>query len=240
MINYGKGMSKVALIILEGSYLYFQKEVNYSQENFKLVHFPDGQTYHIYSEILSRIETGEFLKVMVRFEMNSQFYPTFMRIEKSLGNRYAQEIFSVDTKSQELNYTFQNSNSTQDIKRAFNARHYLASPAFATSTIFTQSKKLDASGRNSVSFIGSNNEWSFENQPEEKMVYAEYKSRDLSDFKINNSTLPASHLCLYEFDSTAAKTEEPVEIFVSKYYGIPYQLNQGDQKIVIKNLKKNN
>ncbi len=86
-------MSINAEILLEGSYLYFNKDHNYSQENFKFVQFPESQMFHIYSEILSRIETGEFLKMMIRFEMNYHYQPLFVRIEKSLGNRYCQEVF---------------------------------------------------------------------------------------------------------------------------------------------------
>jgi hypothetical protein len=233
-------MSTNAEILLEGSYLYFQKEVNYSQENFKLVSFPETQSYHIYSEILSRVETGEFLKVMVRYEMNNHFYPTFVRTEKSLGSRYALEVFKFDSVNQELHYTFQTSKSTQEFNRNLNARHYLTSPAFATSAIFTLSRKLDANGRTAVALVGSNNEWTYEQPPEEKLVYAEFTTREVPDFKLNNTPLSASHLCLYELDTSASGGEEPVEIFVSKHYAIPYQLIHGDQKIVIKNLKRNN
>lgn len=232
-------MSTQAEILLEGSYLYYEKQLNYSQENFKLVHFLDNQTYHIYSEILSRIETGEFLKVIVRFEMNNQFHPIFVRIEKSLGNRYAQETFKADLSTQELLYTFQNSKSTQEFKKSFSAKHYLTSPAFATSAVFSLTKKFDPTGRTPATFLGSTNDWEYEKPPEEKVVFAEYKTREILDFKINNAPLSAGHLCLYEFDSSSSTVETPVELFVSKHYAIPYQLLQGDQKIVIKNLKKN-
>lgn len=232
-------MSTNAEIILEGSYLYFQKEMNYSQENFKLVHFPEAQTYHIYAEILSRIETGEFLKIMVRQEMDHHFHPLFVRIEKSLGNRYAQEVFQLDTAGQTLKYTFQNSQLTQDFTRNFNSKHYLTSPAFSTSGIFTLSKKFDSTGRTPIVFLSTHNDWTYEHPPEEKIVYAEYKTRDMHDFQLNNNYLSASHLCLYEQDTSQASSEPPVEIFLSKHYGIPYQLLHGDQKIVIKNLKKN-
>lgn len=228
-----------AEIILEGSYLYFQKDVNYSQENFKLINFPETSSYHIYSEILSRIESGEFLKIMVRFEMNDHFQPTFVRIEKSLGNRYAQEVFKFDIAAQELKYTFQNSKGSQDFTRNLSAKHYLTSPAFATSAIFTLSKKFDPTGRTAVSFVGSQNEWTYEHQPEEKLLFAEFKTREAPDFKLNNTPLSASHLMINEFDSSSVSVETPVEIFISKHYAIPYQLIQGEQKIVIKNLKKN-
>ena len=236
---YFISMTVNAEILVEGSYLYYQQNSNYSQENFKLVKFEDTGGYHIYAEILSRIESGEFLKIMVRYEMNHHFHPNFVRIEKSLGNRYAQEVFQHDLNQQELKYTFQDSKSTQEFTRPLSAKHYITSPAFSTATIFTLTKKFDATGRTPVTFISSNNDWAYEKPPEEKMVFSEFKTREVADFKINNALLSASHLCLYEFDTSSPNIEAPVEIFISKHYGIPYQMIHEDQKIVIKNLKKN-
>lgn len=229
-----------AEIVLEGSYLYYQKEVNFSQEEFKLIHFPETGTHHIYAEILSRIETGEFLKIMVRYEMDKHFHPVFVRVEKTLGNRYAQEVFKFDVAAQELNYTFQNSNSTQDFKRSLSAKHYLTSPSFATAAIFSLSKKFDATGRTAIALVNSQNEWTYAQPPEEKIIYAEFTTRELPDFRLNNTPLSASHLCLYEFDTASAAAEAPVEIFISKHFAIPYQMIHGDQKIVMKTMKKNN
>jgi hypothetical protein len=228
-----------AEIILEGSYLYYQGEVNYSQENFKLVHMTDQQQYHIYSEVLSRIDTGEFLKILVHYEMNLNFQPSFARIEKSIGNRYAQESFRFEGQSNDLKYQFQNSQGSQDFFKTLSNRHTIATPAFSTSTLFTLTKKFDPAGRTAVTLIGSGNEWVYDRAPEEKVIFADLKLRDATDFKINNNPLPASQLLLYQYDSSSATTEHPVEIYVSKHFGIPYQLTHGEQKIVIKNLKKN-
>ena len=232
-------MTQNAEILLEGSYLYYEKEENYSQENFKLVSYSEGQAYHVYAEILYRIQTGEFLKVLVRVEMNSNFIPVLVRIEKSIGNKYAQELYSVDMTSQELHYTFQTSNFSQEFTRPFSAKHYLTSPAACTAALFTLSRKFDATGRTPVVLISSENDWTYKAPPTEKVVYAEYLSRELPDFKLHGNSLPTAHLCLYEFDSTHAIAEAPLEIFLSKHYAIPYQLLHGDQKIVIKNLRKN-
>jgi hypothetical protein len=232
-------MTQNAEILIEGSYLYYQKDHNYSQENFKMVLLPESQSYHIYAEVLSRIETGEFLKIIVRYEMNQNFLPLMVRIEKSIGNKYAQEIYKIDPVTMELHYTFQNSQSTQEFTRAVNSKHYLTSPAVSTSAIFTLSKKFDASGRTPIVLISSDNEWTYGGPPVEKVVFGEFKSRELSDFRLNGASLSASHLCLYEHDSMHATIEQPVDIYLSKHYSIPYQLVHGDQKIVIKNLKRN-
>jgi hypothetical protein len=232
-------MSQNAEILLEGSYLYYQKEVNYSQENFKLVHLPEHQSFHVYAEILSRIETGEFLKILVRYEMNQQFLPVFVRVEKSIGNKYALESFKIDTTDQQLTYIFQTSQNTQEFTKSINSKHYLTSPAVSTSAMFTLTKKFDATGRTPIVVVNSENEWTYASPPTEKIVYAEFKTREMADFKMNGNSLSAAHLCLYESDSAHSSVEHPVDLFLSKHYAIPYQLVHGDQKIVIKNLKKN-
>jgi hypothetical protein len=233
-------MTPKAEIVLEGSYLYYKGAVNYSQEEFKLVHFSDAEVFHFYAEILSRLETGEFLKILVRYEMNNQFIPTLVRVEKSLGNKYALETYKTDTSNYELNYTFQTNQKVQDFKKNISSKHYLTSPAVCTSAIFTLSKKMDANSRSSLYLISSGNDWTYNAPPMEKTVFAEFKSRDYNEFHLHGNTLSASHLCLYEKDINQGPEEAPVELYLSKHYSVPYQINHGDQKIVIKNLKKNN
>lgn len=227
-----------AEIILEGSYLYYQKDINYSQENFKLVHQPDAQIYFFNAEILSRIETGEFLKILVRFEMNQHFTPTAVRIEKSIGNRYALENYVLDVSNFELFYTFQNSTGSHEFKRTVSAKHYLTSPALCTSAIFTLTRKFDATGRTPVVVISSDNDWEYSGHPTEKILYSEFKSREMADFQLNGNPLSASHLCLYEHDSSQPGLEDPVNLYLSKHFAVPYKMEHGDSRIVIKNLKK--
>lgn len=225
-------------ILIEGSYFYFEKDVNYSQENFQFSQSLDKQEYFLKSEILSRVETGEFLKIIVNHELNNHFVPSVIEIEKSIGNQSVKEIFKIDITNQDMKYSFITPTQSNDFSRPINAKHYLASPSFAGSAMFTMTKKFDSLGRTPVVLISSTNGWSYENPPSEKIVYAEYKSQELEDFKINNNELKASHLCLYEFDSIQTVVEKPVNLYISKYFGIPYQLIHGDRKIVIKNLKK--
>jgi len=225
-------------ILLEGSYLYYDKDQNYSQENFKLVELEDSSQFHVYSEIISRLDTGEMLKILVRLEMNQSYLPIFLRVERSVGQHYAQEVFKLDPLSKELKYSFQSAQTTQEFKKIISAKHYLSSPAFSTSCLFTLSKSFNATGRTPITIISSSNYWEYLNAPEEKIIFAEYKSKEAT-FQINQTNLLASHLCLYERDSSESNPDTPAEIFISKHYGIPYELVHGDQKIVIKNLKKN-
>jgi hypothetical protein len=226
-------------ILLEGSYFYYEKGTNYSQENFKLLHVTDKQNYQVLSEVLSRIETGEFLKINVLYELNAQFLPLHVRIEKSIGSNYSLENFQVDHHAGQLHYTFQNATTQQEFHRPMTTRHYLAAPSFATSTLFTLTRKMDAAARTPVTLISSVNDWTYQSPPTEKMVFVEWKIKDMDDFKIGESSLSASHLLVYQNDSTNADIEQPVSFYVSKHYGIPYQMTHGEREIRVHNLKKN-
>ncbi len=226
-------------ILLEGSYFYFEKGSNYSQENFKLIQTLDKQNYQVLSEVLSRVETGEFLKINVSYEMNAQYLPLHVRIEKSIGNNYSLENFHIDHGARQLHYIFETATSQQEFHRPITSRHYLAAPSFATSCLFTLSKKFDAIGRTPVVLLSSANDWSYQAPPNEKIVYADWKIKDMDDFSLDDAELSASHLVVYQNDSTNADIEQPVSFYVSKHFGIPYQMIHGDREIRVQNLKKN-
>ena len=108
----------ISEVLIEGAYDYLKNDVNYSQENFKLIRYPDSQSYSINAEILTRVENGEFLKVIVRYEMNNFYFPNFVRIEKSLGKKYVLEEYRLDSSGQQLKYHFNNSTGEQEINRS--------------------------------------------------------------------------------------------------------------------------
>jgi hypothetical protein len=225
-------------ILLEGTYIYFNKEVNYSQENFKLVHLPGTQVFHLYAEILSRVETGEFFKILVHYEMNNFYIPYFVSIEKSMGARYALETYNLNLTDYELSYSFRGPQNVHEFTKKITPKNFLSSPALSTAAIFTLSRKFDPTERTSVHLLNSDNEWTYQAPPNEKTIYAEFKSRDIHDFQLNGNTLSASLLHLYSSHSSGFSSEPPVELYLSKHYNIPYQLTHGDQRIVIKTLKK--
>jgi hypothetical protein len=223
-------------ILLDGSYKYLDKEQEFAQENFKFLNFPDDEVYQIHSEILSRIETGEFLKILVHWGMDYHFVPTFLRIEKSLGTKYVEEVFRIEHQTQECFYSLKNSIGTQEFKRPFGSKHHLASPSFATAALFTLSKKFNATGRTPVTLISSANDWVYREPPIEKMVFAEFKTRDIKDFNLNGTTLTASHLQVHEQDMS--HNGSGVDIWVSKHFAVPYMMQSEDKKIITNFLKK--
>ena len=228
-------MSDKPEIIVEGTYNYLDHEHNYAQENFKMLQFFEKQTYQFRSEVLARNDMGEFLKVLVNLDLNSQFFPTSMRVEKSQGRKYSLETFS--TEHMEFKYKFQNKEKEQDHQKVWNARNYLTSPASCTSTLFSLTKKWDPTGRTPVTLVSSANQWDYEGPPQEKNVFVEYKTSDVSKVSIQGTDYVASHLAVYENDSSSMSIEEPVNFFINKQYGFPYRIESGTRKIELANLK---
>jgi hypothetical protein len=233
-------MYQNAEILLEGSYLYYQEETHYADENFKLVKSFGGQNYIFYSEILSRLKTGEFLKILVKYEMNQNFLPISVRIERSVGDQYSLENFQIDTSAMEMNYSFESSGKKQDFKKNISPKHYLTSPAFCTVGVFTLSKRIETAGRTSVLLVASENEWNYVAHPSDKIIYADYKTGDIQEININGNALNSSLLKLYRYDSTVINTpsDSPIDIHLSKHFGVPYQMVHEGQKIIIKFLRK--
>lgn len=198
----------------------------------------ESQSLQVHAEILSRIESGEFLKILVTFEMNQGFLPVMSRIERSLGSHYSHELYRVDLTTHELHYTFQNSQHTQEYRAPFNTKHYITSPAFSTSCFCLQTKKIDTTSRTPITLVSSPNTWTYEGPPKENVVYAEHNSHEAGNFVIGGKQLMATQVSFFEEDASGVANDEPADFYISKYFSIPYQMIQGERKIVVEQLKK--
>jgi hypothetical protein len=227
-----------AEILLEGNYNYYSGQNSYCQENFKLVRNLEQGSFQIHAEVLSRIESGELLKILVKYEMNQAFLPVMARIERSLGPHYSHELFTVDLSTHELHYTFENSGQSQEFKAPFNIKHYLSTPALSTSCLFLQSKKLDATSRTPVTFVSSSNVWKYEAPPFERVIFAESLVHEGSEIEIGGKALNATQVQFYEESASNPQVDVPAQFFISKHFSIPYQMIQGDLRIEIEQLKK--
>lgn len=224
-------------LLAEGSYSYSESGMFYSQENFKLLAYLDSQMIQLKSEVLARTDMGEFLKILVSMDMNNNLYPTGMTIERSLGKRYSFENYKVDLTKLELSYIFRNGEMEQTFKRPFNTKSFLTSPAIAGSSFFTMNKKWDVTGRTSVVLVNSPNNWTYVGPPTDKTVWAELKTGENLKFNVSGNEVSATHICLFENESNSKVQEEPTNFYLNKQYGFPYQVIDGNRKIVIGKLK---
>ena len=225
--------------IFEGSYLYYLNGQNYSEENFT-VEMIEGVNNLIYkSEILSRVDTGEFFKMKVRYEVNKFYVPQGVLIEKYLGERHTTERFVIDQNNQTLIYTFSGDNGEHTVERPFGAKHFIMAPSFLTAALFTVSKKIESSSRTPVTFVTCPNEWEYKGPPEDRTLYVQLKTHNVDDLLVNGAPLTSSKYDLFEEDSLVGAGAPAAQLWVSKHLGIPYQLeDKNGTKMTIKRMKK--
>lgn len=225
--------------IFEGSYLYFLNGQNYSEENFS-VELVVGLGNLVYaSEILSRVDTGEFFKMRVRYEVNKFYVPQSIKIEKFLGERHTTERYTTDPNNQTLTYHFTGDSGEHVLERPFGAKHFIMAPSFLTAALFTVTKKIESSARTPVTFITCPNEWEYQRPPEDKTLFVQMSTHGTEDLIVNGAPLSAVHYQIFEEDSLTGAGTPAAQLWVSKHYGVPYQFeDKNGTKMTIKRLKK--
>lgn len=225
--------------LFEGTYEYFHKGQNYSQENFTVSQVESTQNIIFESEIMSRVETGEFFKMHIVYVVNQFYAPQSVIIEKSLGEKMAKEIFDIDQTTQTLHYTFKSNDAIESVERPISSKHHIIAPCFLTTALFTLTKKIDTTARTPVTFITTANEWEFHGAPVDKILWIEMQAHDTEELLVSGAPLTASKYEIHEEDAITGEAKPGAQLWVSKHYGVPYQLEERDgAKIVVRKLKK--
>ncbi len=225
--------------LFEGQYRYLNDGQEYSQEIFSVQKDLDTKTLVYESEILSRVATGEFLKIRTEYEVNSLWNPVSVEVTKSLGNSFTKETYELDSSSHTLSYVFNTGEERNKIDRNVSGKFHISTPAFLTSLLFTMQKRYNSVSRNQYYTLVSHNEWEFEGPPEDRFIYLEYKTMDGEELKVNNQGLSCTKCFLYEHDSIKNIKETPAVYYLSKHIGIPYKVEMGNgYEIIIENLKE--
>lgn len=210
--------------ILEGKYFYFKDEVQYSEELFTIYKETKPQGNFIFSsEILSRVSTGEFLKIQVDYELSHQFEPFRIRTKRALGNKQSTEYYRLNSKTKNLTYNFEGLNGKHQFDKIVNGKFHVATPAFLTSALMTQIKKMDSIQRTPYTIVSNNNLWTYEHEFFESEVIIELKSLDQIELNINGNNLSATHCTISDSDTTENEQATTSDFFLSKYFNIPYK-----------------
>ena len=225
--------------IIEGKYNYFHKNQVYCEEFFKV--FRQEKSYGNFTfnaELMSRVETGEFLKVFVDYELNHHFEPLNVRIKRSLGASKSSERFVVDLQNKQVHYVFKGKNGIEEFEKAFSGKFHIATPAFSTSMLMTQARKIDPVHRTSYDVISSNNVWEYEEPLVETNVYVELMSLEPVSINLQGNELQASYCKIFEEDKTSNPNSSGHPVYLSKHYQIPYQAEfPNDMKIEVEKLR---
>lgn len=209
--------------LLEGKYNYYQNGHIYCEEHFKVFREESKHgNYSFQAELMSRVDTGEFLKIYVDYELNHHFEPLNVKVKRSLGGSKSTEKFSISAKDKNLRYTFQGVDGSHEQEKIVTGKHHIATPAFSTSMLMTQHRKIDPVHRTAYDVLTSNNIWSYESPYHESTVHIELMKLEPVNIRIQGHELQATHCNIYETDKFQNPGASGYPVYVSKYYQIPY------------------
>lgn len=215
--------------IWEGKYHYLNKGQHYSEENFEVLkEEARSPSYEVKAEVLSRVSTGEFLKIFVHYKLSPQFDPTYVQIHRALGENESFETFGINQTERKINYTHKNKLQTNSIEIMPNGRFHISTPAFITTLLCTLARKVDPVQRTPYSLIVSDNVWNYTKRLYERAIYMELMSSNMVDLKIGKNELQANHYNMFQNDKSSSSKEEGVPFYVSKHFGIPYKATFAD------------
>ncbi|OFZ17275.1 MAG: hypothetical protein A2X86_02145 [Bdellovibrionales bacterium GWA2_49_15] len=219
--------------IYRGSFLYIKNNATYCEEHFEVYKDKKELTLNFISSIMSRVSTGEFLKLMVDYKVSKDYVPLKVSVKKDLGSEKVEEIYLYDSKKNVVNYTFKNKRSKHRSQINTSPRFHIFTPAACTSMLFFLSKKFDATSKNIYSVISSPNQWEYEHELKIRTVALERVSLTTEAVNVNGTDLQAIHYRLTE-DVKNQEEEEgsppapTIQVYLSRHQAIPYSLVSDD------------
>lgn len=225
--------------VVFGSYNYYRHNNIYSEETFEVYRERQDNSLAFFSDIHSRVATGELLTVHVDIKATKEFIPSFVKVERALGEAFVTETYTYQKSNSTVIYTFQSKHETQELEIPTNPKFHVATPAACSSMLFLKSKKEDTTAKNFYNLIQSNNRWKFESEPIVKMVALQRVGTTTENIQIDGQTVPSTHYRMFEDINADNKILPPaIKVFTSKFFTIPYIIRSDDgTRIQIKSLK---
>lgn len=219
--------------LYRGAYNYYRDRNLYCEETFEVFESSTSTGLNFVSELLSRVSTGELLKVSVDYTVNKNYIPTIVTIDHSLGNEQVLETYEFNSKHNKLKYTFK-SKEEEDITKELSTGpiFHIMTPSVCTSMLFLRSKKFNSTGVNNYSIYNNSNQWRFEEGPQMKNLQVEKISQGPEDLTLGASKLQATQYKIFanQNDDTLPEpgNEDFISIYTSPYVTIPYLVKSSD------------
>ncbi|MEI8346958.1 MAG: hypothetical protein WCG27_05800 [Pseudomonadota bacterium] len=235
-----------AKLVFEGSYDYFKKGHIYAEEKFQV--YKDQKVYdHIFiSELLSRTNTGEMLKINTDYEISKDWIPQTIKIKKRLGEKEASESFYYDRKNNIVQYKFVSNEKKTESRITTAPRFHVSTPTAASSMLFILAKRFDATARNDYGVISSFNQWKYVEPPRTQNISLERVSVGNEVMIVNDQELSCVKYRILETvkfsDQNMRKDQKvphpPLMVYLSNHLAIPY-IREGEDgsRVQIKFLK---
>ena len=215
--------------IYRGAYNYFRNNSLYSEEVFEVYRGKLDLCYHFFADIHSRISTGELFHAQIDFKITKDFVPSYVKIERSLGEHSVIETYTHIKQEKILAYSYRSNKDTQKININIPPFFHITSPAVCTSMIFLKSKKEKISEQNVYHLIQSYNNWEYEKAPQHKIIGIERVTNEIQYIQIGGHSVQASLYRLYDQDdSDDNKTPPALKLHISRHATIPYIIESDD------------
>ncbi len=225
--------------LFDGKYIYTNNGQSYTEENFTIERELDLQSHLIFkAEVLSRVKTGEFLKLYITYEVTPSFDPVKVNIRRTLGPKESIENFDINLKTKNYVYTFKCGDINKSFEKIYTAKPHIATPAFSTSMLMVNQKKLDPVHLTHYNLLTTNNIWTYNGDPFENELYLQLQEIEAVKIEINQKELKANHCKLLTVNENGTIASQGHSIYLSKHYYLPYKSEfDNDLAIQIEYLK---
>lgn len=240
MLHENKNYQKIEHLRMSftGAFEYISGDAVYSDENFHVYRNVREGSVIFESELLTRLESGELLKINSHYKINKDFIPEKVEIDKIMGKQIISESFKMNPKSNAITYHFQRGDVFNEYKISPPPRFQVATPTSLTSVIFLFTKKYDPTGKNFNSVMVSDNFWEYQAIPSMQYILAERQGTGLQTVNLKGKELKAYHYRLFTQEDHNRAQEIPMNVYMSKHYGIPYLIQYKDIKVQIRFLSE--
>lgn len=226
-----KEMDKPPVKIYRGAYIYFSGDNQYAEESFEVFRDNKDLSLNFKSQILSRVATGELLKIDVDYTVGKDWLPRTIHLTRTLGKQSIQELYYYEHTKNLITYRFIDSENVETTKTTSTPpRFHINTPATCCNFLFLLTKKFDINGKNSYTLYSSVNQWEAKEDLQQHSVTL-FRNGPASDpMVIGKSVLQGDEYFLEadirvaEFAEKEDKSHRPVRLYLSKYVTIPYMI----------------
>mgnify|MGYP003975308073 CR=1 FL=1 len=210
--------------VIRGAYKYLRNDTIYCEETFDVSKEKKENVYTFESVLHSRVATGELLTMKVLYRLNKEYVPTFVMLERNLGENSIKEIYDYDSRKNILKYSFLDTKGqSHDHELTTSNKFFITTPSTCCSMVFLRSKKFDNKGENHYNFWSSHNQWEFTEIPSITSISIKKMSTRHESISIEGNKLQALEYRLSEAqDDSLVETPEYIRIYLSKHVTIPY------------------
>lgn len=215
--------------IYRGAYKYLRNGNIYCEETFEVFKEKNDMGMLFESQLISRVSTGELLNITVNYKINKDYLPTMVMVNKVLGNENVVEIYTFNSKTNTIKYSFESSEEKKSIEINSSPKFFISTPSISTSMLYLRSKKFDGTAKNFYNVLSSSNQWSFDEEPSFNAIAVERMTLTSESRSFEGSSIQGVE---YKIEQNSEEEDEGqipfLKCFVSQHITIPYFLEDGE------------